>query len=79
MKNVAMMRLWRTGVVDVHIDLLDLDTGFAFEVVLTFTHHSKREKAFDIIWNEHEKIQSLINWFAFFRSVKSLKGVHYDD
>ena len=76
MKNVAMMRLWRTSVVDIHIDLLDLDTGFAFEVVLTFTHHSKREKAFDIIWNEHEKIQSLINWFALFRSVKSLKGVH---
>lgn len=76
MKNVAMMRLWRTGVIDVHIDLLDLDTGFAFEVVLTFTHHSKREKAFDIIWDEHEKIQSLINWFALFRSVKSLKGVH---
>ena len=76
MKNLVLMRLWRTGVVDVHIDLLDLDTGFAFEVVLTFTDYSKREKAFDIIWNEHEIIHSLIDWFTLFRSVKSLKGVN---
>ena len=76
MKNLLLMRLWRTGAVDIHIDLLDLDTGFAFEVVLTFTHHSKREKAFDIIWNEHEIIHSFIEWFTLFRSVKSLKGVH---
>ena len=78
MRNLTIMRLWRTGVTDLHTDLVDLDTGFAFEVVLTFLKHAEREKAFDIIWNEHAKIQSLIEWFVLFRSIKRLKGVNND-
>ena len=78
MRNITIMRLWRTGVTDLHADLVDLHTGFAFEVVLTFLKYAEREKAFDIIWNEHAKIQSLIDWFVFFRSIKCLKGVNDD-
>ena len=78
MTYLTIMRLWRTGVTGLHADLVDVNTGFAFEVVLTFLKYAEREKAFDIIWNEHAKIQSLVEWFVLFRSIKRLKGVTND-
>ena len=74
MDNLTIMRLWRTGTIGLHVDLLDLNTGYAFEVVLTFIKRAEREKAFDIVWSKHDNVQSLIEWFTLFRSIKPLKG-----
>lgn len=82
MNNLRIMRLWRTGLTDLHIDLLDLDTGFSFEVVLSFIKFAEREKAFDIIWKDSvyiPKIRSFVEWFLLFRSIKPLKGVNNND
>lgn len=74
MDNLTIMRLWRTGFTDLHIDLFDLVSGYSFEVVLSFIKFSEREKAFDTIWNQHDNVQSLVKWFTLFRSIKPLKG-----
>ena len=79
MDNLTVMRLWRTGFIDLHIDLFDLITGFSFEVVLSFKTRIEREKAFDTIWNKRGDVQSLIDWFTLFRSIKPLRGVHAYD
>ena len=79
MNNLTIIRLWRTGFIDLHIDLFDLSTGYSFEVVLSFIKFAEREKAFDIVWNEHDKVQSLVEWFTLFRSIKSLKGAYNYD
>ena len=73
MKYLTIMRVWRTGVSDLHIDLFDMETGFSFEVVLHFINYAQRNRAFDTIWNEHAKTQSFTKWFKLFRSVKPLE------
>ena len=75
MNDLTVMRLWRTGFTDLHIDLFDLSTGYSFEVVLSFIKFAEREKAFDIIWSKRDNVQSLVKWFTLFRSIKPLKGV----
>ena len=74
MNDLTVMRVWRTGFIDLHIDLFDLSTGYSFEVVLSFIKFAEREKAFDIVWNERDKVQSLVKWFTLFRSIKPLRG-----
>lgn len=74
MKNIKIMRLWRECANRLHIVFFDTETGISFEVVLDYFSRAKRERAIDIIWDEHAKTQTIPKWFELIRNTKSEGG-----